>query len=192
MNTTAYLILTVLVVSSLYVGIRYLIRAYHPYRGTRIVTCPENGSPAIVEVDALHAALTSVMGSPDIRLEACSRWPLKENCGQECLANLGLPSDCLVRGVLMKWYTGKSCIFCGQQFEAVHWIDHKPALQSPEGSLVEWSQIQMENLDKVLGSYLPVCWDCYIAQSFREEHPELVVYRPWREGIERNVGRRRA
>lgn len=192
MNTAAYLILTVLVVSALYVGIRYIFRAYSPYRGTRIVTCPETSSPAIVEVDALHAAITSLAGAPDIRLGACSRWPLKENCGQECLVNLDLSSDCLVRGVLMKWYAGKSCIFCGQQFKEVHWIDHKPALQSPEGSLVEWKQIQVENLDNVLSSYLPVCWDCYIAQSFLHEHPELVVYRPWREGIEPSLGRRRA
>jgi hypothetical protein len=26
-----------------------------------------------------------------------------------------------------------------------------------------------------------VCWNCYIAQSFAIEHPELVVYRPWRD-----------
>lgn len=192
MNTTAYVILAVLVGSALYVGIRYIFRIYQNYTGTRIVTCPETSSAAIVEVDALHAALTTMAGAPDIRLEACSRWPLKENCGQECLAKLDLPSDCLVRGVLMKWYAGKSCVFCGQQFEGVHWIDHKPALQSPEGSLMEWEQIQIKNLQNVLSSYLPVCWDCYIAQSFLHEHPELVVYRPWREGIERNVGRRRA
>jgi hypothetical protein len=35
----------------------------------------------------------------------------------------------------------------------------------------------------VLETHLPVCWDCYIAQSFVREHPDLVVYRPWRNGI---------
>jgi hypothetical protein len=192
MNTTGYLIVAVLVGSALYVGLRSLFRAIQKYRGTRIVTCPETGSPTIVEVDAVHAALTSVTGIPDIRLEACSRWPIKENCGQECIANLGLPSECLVRSMLMKWYAGKSCVLCGRVFGEVHWIDHKPALQSPEGSLVEWQQIKIENLQQVLSSYLPVCWDCFTAQTFLHEHPELVVYRPWREGIERNVGRRRA
>lgn len=192
MNTTGYVIVAVLVGAALYVGIRYVFRAIQQYRGTRIVTCPETGSPTIVEVDAIHAALTSVAGIPDIRLEACSRWPLKENCGQECIANLGLPSECLVRSMLMKWYAGKSCVFCGQLFGEVHWIDHKPALQSTEGSLMEWQQIKIENLQEVLNSYLPVCWDCYTAQTFLHEHPDLVVNRPWREGIQRNVGRRRA
>jgi hypothetical protein len=32
----------------------------------------------------------------------------------------------------------------------------------------------------VLETHLPVCWDCYIAQSFVREHPDQVVYRPWR------------
>jgi hypothetical protein len=82
MNTTA-LIVTVLVVIALYFGVRYLVRAFQRYQGTRIVTCPETGRPAIVEVDAIHAALTSAAGIPDIRIENCWRWPLKENCGQE-------------------------------------------------------------------------------------------------------------
>ena len=29
----------------------------------------------------------------------------------------------------------------------------------------------------MLDSYLPVCWDCHIAESFRREHPELVTDR---------------
>jgi hypothetical protein len=34
----------------------------------------------------------------------------------------------------------------------------------------------------VLQTHLPVCWDCYIAQTFRRDHPDMVVYRPWRNG----------
>jgi len=62
--------------------------------------------------------------------------------------------------------------------EELHWIDHKPALLSPEGLLVQWSEVSIENFSTVLNTHLPVCWDCYIVQSFRLEHPDLVVYRP--------------
>ena len=62
-------------------------------------------------------------------------------------------------------------------------MDHKPALQTPDGELIEWSGVPVENLSMVLKTHLPVCWDCYIAQSFRRDHPDLVVYRPWRQGI---------
>jgi hypothetical protein len=34
----------------------------------------------------------------------------------------------------------------------------------------------------VLETHSPVCWDCYIAQEFRRDHPDLVVLRPWQNG----------
>jgi hypothetical protein len=184
MTTAAYFIVTMIFATALYFGLRWLVRACSKYRGTRAVACPETWKPAIVEVDALHASLTSIVGRPDIRLENCSRWPLKNQCGQECLANLDVaPGECLVSGVLMRWYRGKNCVYCGKPAEELHWMDHKPALLSPEGELVEWSGVPLENLSIVLKTHLPVCWDCYIAQSFRRDHPDLVVYRPWRYSI---------
>jgi hypothetical protein len=185
MNTTVdSLIVIVLLAVASWFGFRWLVRSYSKYRGTRIVTCPETAKPAIVEVDALHASLTSTVGLPDIRLNNCSRWPIKEQCGQECLANLDVePGQCLVSGVLMRWYQGKKCIYCGKRFEELNWIDHRPALRSPAGELVRWPEVSVENILTVLNTHLPVCWNCYIAQSFRLDHPDLVVYRPWRNSI---------
>jgi hypothetical protein len=184
MNTAAYLIVIVLIATASFFGIRWLVRAFSPYRGTRIVTCPETGRPAVVEVDASHASMTSTVGLPDIRLENCSRWPLREQCGQECLTDLDVaPGQCLVSGVLMRWYRGKNCVYCGKPFEELHWIDHKPALMSPEGTLVRWHGVTVENFSTVLETHLPVCWNCYVAQSFRHEHPDLVVYRPRQNDI---------
>jgi len=184
MTTAAYLIVIVLVATASFVGIWWVVRAFSQYRGTKIVTCPETGRPAVVEVDAPHASMTSIVGLPDIRLENCSRWPLREQCGQECLTDLDVaPGQCLVSGVLMRWYRGKPCVFCGKPFEELHWIDHKPALMSPEGTLVRWRGVSVENFSTVLETHLPVCWNCYIAQSFRREHPDLVVYRPRQNDI---------
>lgn len=184
MNTAAYLIVIALIATASFFGIRWLVRAFSQYRGTKIVTCPETGRPAVVEVDALHASMTSTVGLPDIRLNNCWRWPLREQCGQECLTDLDVaPGQCLVSGVLMRWYRGKHCVYCGKPFEELYWIDHKPALVSPEGTLVRWNGVSVENFSTVLETHLPVCWNCYIAQSFRHEHPDLVVYRPWQNNI---------
>src|SRR4030095_13579281 len=129
-------------------------------RGYQAVTCPDTGKFALVEVDALHASLTSTVSLPDIRLEHCSRWPLNEQCGQECLVDLDVaPGQCLVSGVLMRWYRGRKCCYCGKPMEELHWIDHKPALLSPEGLLVQWSEVSIENLSTVLNTHLPVCWN---------------------------------
>ena len=184
MHTAAYFIVIVIIATALYFGISWLVGACSRYRGIKVVACPETERPALVEVNALHASLTSMVGRPDIRLESCSRWPMKNQCGQECLANLDVaPGECLVSGVLMRWYRGRNCVYCGKPAEELQWMDHKPALQTPAGELVEWRGVSVENLSMVLKTHLPVCWDCYIAQSFRRDHPDLVTYRPWRHSI---------
>ena len=182
------LIALIAIAATLLFGFRWLVRSSSRYRGSRIVTCPETKKPAIVEINALHASLTSTVGPPDIRLEECSRWPLKEECGQECLMDLDVaPERCLVSGVLMRWYRDKNCVYCGRAFPELHWVDHRPALLSPEGKLLAWSGVNLAQLRSVLEAYSPVCSDCYIAQKFRLDHPDLVVFRPWRNGISGDV-----
>jgi len=182
MNTAAgSLIVIVVLVAALWFGIRWLVRSFSRYRGTKIVTCPETREPAIVEVDPLYTSLTSAAGFPDIRLEHCSRWPLKEQCGQECLMDLDVaPESCLVSGVLMRWYRDKNCVYCREAFQELHWVDHRPALLSPDGKLLAWNEVNLDKLQSVLETHSPVCWNCYIAQTFRVDHPDLVVFRPWR------------
>ena len=120
MNTAAYVIIAAIVATGLYFAIRWLVGSFSKFRGLRTVTCPDNGQRVFVEVDATHATFTSAVGRPDIRLQNCSRWPLKQDCGQECLVNLDVaPDDCLVSSVLMRWYEGKICVYCRKKFEAI-------------------------------------------------------------------------
>jgi hypothetical protein len=173
-------IAVILLAAALWFGIRWLVRSSSRYRGSRIVTCPETEKPAIVEVDWLHASLTSTVGLPDIRLKECSRWPINEQCGQECLMKLDVaPEGCLVSGVLMRWYRDKQCVYCKNGFPELHWVDHRPALLDTEGKLLSWNEVKLDQLPNVLETHFPVCWNCYITQTFRQEHPDLVVYRPW-------------
>ena len=191
MNTTAgALIAFAVLLTAGWFGVRWLVRSFSRYRGTKIVTCPETREPAMVEVDSLYTSFTSAAGFPDIRLEQCSRWPLKEECGQECLMDLDVaPENCLVSGVLMRWYRDKHCSYCGKAFSALHWADHRPALLSPKGKLVGWSEVNLDELERVMETHTPVCWDCYIAQDFRREHPDLVVFRPWRNDVSQPTDR---
>ena len=179
MTLVMYVVVTAVVAASLFLGVRYFVRAYVRHRESRLIICPQNGEATIVEVDAMHAALTSTLGQPDVRLQNCGRWPIHQACGQECLMQLDVASpDCLLRGVLMRWYESKSCVYCRKTFELIHFIDHKPALLSPDNELLEWNELGTNDFQTVLKTYKPVCWDCYIAQSFVREHPDLVTYRP--------------
>jgi hypothetical protein len=190
MNTAVgSLIAIIAIAAALWFGIRWLVRSSSRYRGSRIVTCPETKRPAIVRVDSLHASLTSTVGLPDIRLKDCSRWPIKEQCGQECLMDLDVaPDSCLVSGVLMRWYRDKKCVYCRRPFSEVQWLDHRPALRTPDGNLLTWNGVSIDRLRDVIATHSPVCWDCYIAQDFRVNHPDLVVLRPDRNDSYGGVG----
>ena len=66
-----------------------LISIWRRYRGSLPVTCPESNEAASVQVDFRHAAAMNAMGSPVRKLHACSRWPARVGCGQECLRQIG-------------------------------------------------------------------------------------------------------
>jgi hypothetical protein len=187
MTTAMYIIIAVVALGVLYLVIRLVAGAYLTYRGTRLVTCPETNEPAAVEVNATHAAFTSMARKPDLQLDTCSRWPERQHCGQECLRQIeAAPDACLIQTMLANWYKGKTCVFCGHTFEEIHWADHKPALMDGEGKTWGWHDIRPEQLTQVLLTHAPVCWNCHVAESFRRQHPDIVVDRPWQDKISRN------
>ena len=61
------------------------LRIYDYYRGARAVTCPETRQPVAVRFDALRATVAKVRGRPALRLADCTRWPMRVDCGQECI-----------------------------------------------------------------------------------------------------------
>lgn len=178
MATETYIIILMGALAVLYFVVPRTAGAYLKYRGTRVITCPETRRPAGVEVDVTHAALTAAIAYPDLRLRSCSRWPERKDCGQECLLQVELgPQDCLLRNILINWYADKHCVSCGRLFGEIHLYDHKPALLSPEGKTVTWSEVPPERVPDVLTTHFPICWDCHILQTFEREYPDMIVDR---------------
>ncbi|HTQ59880.1 MAG TPA: hypothetical protein VMI32_06645 [Candidatus Solibacter sp.] len=168
----------VLLALGLGVGLTRAVRAYMKYRGKRIVSCPETHHAAAVRVAAGDAALHATIGEAELRLKECSRWPEREACGQLCLQQIEeAPNACLVSTIVNHWYTGKECAYCHKPFGELHWELHHPALVSPEGKTVQWNEVPAEKLQDTMKTHQPVCWDCHIAETFRREHPEMVVDR---------------
>jgi hypothetical protein len=154
------------------------VRTSMQYRGRRVIQCPENLRPAGVRVDAGHAGVTSLGGGPRLRLSACSRWPERAGCGQECLSQIeAAPQDCLVDHILTQWYQGKTCASCGRPFGKIDWSVQKPALLSADKISVEWQQVPAEKLTETLETALPVCFACHMAGILVREHPDLVTDR---------------
>ena len=177
---TAYSLVAIAVAVAVGFAVRAFLRTYVHYRGTRVVTCPETEQYAAVEVDSPHAAVTCLWGASQLRLQSCSRWPERQGCPQDCIWQIDLsPIGCRLRDLLEGWYLGKPCAFCGRVFERIQWLESKPALLSPTGSIIEWSAILPEAIPQALLTHKPVCAQCKTVETFREEHPDLVTERPW-------------
>lgn len=173
----------VLVIGSIVFGAAVAFRSYLRYRGQRLVTCPETHQPAAVHVNAGKALSTTLIGKQEVRLDQCSRWPEKRNCGQECLSQVNAdPEHCLVWNIVAAWYKGKSCAYCQRLFGEIHWHDRHPALLSPERIAKQWNEIPAELLPGVFETHLPVCWNCYIAETFRRQNADKVLNRSWERG----------
>jgi len=178
MTTEIYIIILIVGFVVLSMVLRPVVGNYLKFRGKRVIICPETRAPAGVEVDAEHAAVTSATTMAELRLKSCSRWPERQDCGQECLLQVALaPQDCLLRNILVKWYADKKCVSCGKEFGEIHLLDHKPAFHSPEGRPVSWDELRAEDVPNALETCLPICWDCYIVENFCREHPDLLVDR---------------
>jgi len=152
-------------------------RNYIFWREPRVVRCPQTGTFARVDVDAVKAAAVSPGGQPRLQLHDCSLWP-RSSCVQECLHDIAsAPDECRLRWIFTRWYEGKRCVFCKKAIPPLHLVEHHPALMDEAGRTLEWTAVKPETLADVLTTHLPVCWDCHVAETFRREHPELVVDR---------------
>jgi hypothetical protein len=80
----------VLAIVAAYLGHRVIhgIRVYFRFRGTRLVTCPETHKPAVVEVAARSVGMQAILDEPCLLLSQCSRWPMRKDCGQDCLRQI--------------------------------------------------------------------------------------------------------
>ena len=148
----------------------------------RVVRCPETGEKQAVVVDPAHAISHAARGDAERRLKSCSRWPEREDCDQPCLEQIAAaPDGCLVRSKLEAYYSGANCGICGKAFgDHVDWAVHEPGLLDADGHVTVWEEHPAQELDEILASRQPVCWDCTQIQRVAEAHPERYTVREHR------------
>jgi len=83
-----YLIPVWLVLALLIPAAWSISKAYKRTWGRRMVMCPETNRWANIELDARHAVRMHVLGNPARRIQYCSRWPERQSCSRECLAQV--------------------------------------------------------------------------------------------------------
>ena len=160
------------------ISVWHLVSVWFQLRGQRVVKCPDNQQQVVVSLNARHAASTSFLRAPDLRLGECTRWPEKAECGQQCLSQIReAGTDCLVRNILAAWYHAKDCALCGQPIGNIDWTGSHPALLLGDQVSVEWEQVPADKLSVTLAGAMPCCFACHMANRFVREHPELVTDR---------------
>jgi len=161
-------------------AIRQTIK-FRAYQGKMLVTCPETGKPAAVKVATWRGILAGLVGQHRVRLCACSGWPEREGCEQDCLCQIEAnPEAHKAWTIAAKWFEGKKCVYCGTAISSVKHLDRRPALLSVERETRQWDQVPTEELPEALWGSQPVCWSCHVAESFKREFPDRVTYRPWK------------
>lgn len=90
LNAGAVLVIALLAIVAAYLVHRIIhgFRVYFRFRGARLVTCPETHKPAVVEAAARSMGMQAIWDEPCLHLSECSRWPMREGCGQDCLRQL--------------------------------------------------------------------------------------------------------
>lgn len=170
---------TLLIGIAAYLLLSGFFRTWRTYRGIRVITCPENRQPAAVRVAAFDAAKWAALaGEADLHLRSCSRWPEMAGCDEACLRQIeSAPGECLVPSIVASWYAGKRCRFCHRAIENIVWHERPPAVRLPDGTTREWKDIAPQDLPSVFATGEPACWACHVFETFRREHPEMVVER---------------
>ena len=156
------------------------VRIWTRLRGGRVVTCPETGRPAGVQIDVGHAVATGLVEhAPAIRLSSCARWPERGRGQEPCIDEAQDPGRSAA-ALVSRALTGKPCVYCGQPIANPSFLDHYAALRRKDGTTGEWPDGATAELPAALADGEPVCWNCHVAETFRRTYPELVTDRPWR------------
>ena len=146
---------------------------YYRNRGRQSVVCPDSGQRADVEVDSTFAFMTAWRGQEHTRLQSCSRWPEKGECGQGCLTQLE-PTPENIERLLSYWYEGKSCAVCARSLSRADWERSRLGLLNDRQQLFELRNIDPYDLQTTIEHMRPLCWICHQEERARQ----AVEYRP--------------
>jgi len=146
------------------------LQDYYKNRGRNGVKCHESGQPADVEMDNQYAFETSLRGLEHSRLQSCSRWPEKGDCGQECLAQVDASPENLGR-LLTKWSEGKGCAICTRAIVSDDWRQGRLGVLNQQRELFELRDMNAEDLQTTLEHTRPVCWKCHEEERVRQAVP---------------------
>jgi hypothetical protein len=154
--------------------VAFSLQSYFKNRGRRSVVCPGNHLPETVEVDRKFSFHTALRGQEHTRLESCSRWPEKGECGQECLVQVDATPENIDR-FLKVWIAGKACGICGRLLTVADWRPGRLAVLDENSNFFEMRQLPLDRLPFALEGKRPLCWPCHQEERVRQAQPHRIL-----------------
>ena len=77
-----------------------------------------------------------------------------------------------------EWFAGKDCAACGRPIEPLHHVGPQPGLKRrAPGShpILTWKELRAGASPVILETYMPLCANCQIAESLKQEFPGVVT-----------------
>ncbi len=65
-----------------------LVPLWRRASAARCVRCPDAQKPVTVRLDPWYAVKMHALGNPELRLQACTEWPGRRECSQQCLVQI--------------------------------------------------------------------------------------------------------
>lgn len=152
----------------------FSLQSYFDNRGRRSAICPDNHQRVDVEVDRKFSFWTAWRGKEHTRLQFCSRWPEKGDCGQECLIQVDPTPENIERYLALR-NDGKACGMCGILLTPRDWRQGRLGLLDENLNLVEMRNIEMEQLPFLLEKGRPLCWNCHQEEREHQARPHRVL-----------------
>ena len=88
------------------------------------------------------------------------------------------PHDAATTAQLKQFFGGRQCASCTRPIPPVRAGELRPGLlNSITHEAIAWDEIPAANLSTTLEGHVAICSACLISETFRRQHPELVVDR---------------
>ncbi|MFQ5930694.1 MAG: hypothetical protein ACE5MK_13460 [Acidobacteriota bacterium] len=85
MKTPWILVAVIIALGGLYVLFPLVLHTFQRYRHKKVVTCPQTGGLAEVDVNSRRAAFSSAFGRVRLRVKSCTLWPKRKGCAEDCV-----------------------------------------------------------------------------------------------------------
>ncbi len=164
--TVIITIVAILAVPLLGAAVVLAVRGYRMSLGARLVRCPADGAMVRTEVSPWRAAFNSALGTEQDVIRACTHWPERGECGQECMHQIETsPTGCREEDLVARWRDGRPCGVCGARLETTPQARDQVAYVDQEGLTAQLHDLEGEDLVRLFWSCEPVCWDCHTSQA---------------------------